>query len=86
MAIVVFAIKVWKEHVLTRVVVPINSRPVDLDGDGDLDILGGSRYESRIFWFENLGQEEIRFRERRGAISTIGALLQPTIHFLPLIS
>ncbi len=45
--------KAWVEHELTRVIVPINSQPVDLDGDGDLDILGGSRAERRIFWFEN---------------------------------
>ena len=59
----------WKEHVLTQVPVPINSRPVDLDADGDLDILGGSRAESRLFWFENLGGAEIKFREHRIEIS-----------------
>ncbi len=53
----------WVEHELTRVVVPINSQPVDLDGDGDLDILGGSRHERRIFWLENLGGEGISFKE-----------------------
>ena len=59
----------WKEHVLSRVVVPINSKPVDLDGDGDVDVLGGSRYESRLFWFENLGRREIGFREHRIDVS-----------------
>lgn len=53
----------WKEHLLTKVAVPINSRPVDLDSDGDLDILAGSRGEGRIFWFENLGKPEIEFEE-----------------------
>ena len=53
----------WVEHELTRVVVPINSQPVDLDGDGDMDILGGSRREARVFWFENLGGDEISFKE-----------------------
>jgi hypothetical protein len=53
----------WKEHELTRVQVPINSQPVDLDGDGDLDILAGSRNEFRIFWFENLGGDQIQFQE-----------------------
>ncbi|MGE0555779.1 MAG: FG-GAP repeat domain-containing protein [Gemmatimonadales bacterium] len=43
----------WVEHVLTRVPWPINAQPVDLDGDGDPDILGGSVAEGRIFWFEN---------------------------------
>lgn len=52
----------WKEHTLTKVKVPINAKPVDIDGDGDIDIVSGSRGESRIFWFENLGGEVPRFR------------------------
>ena len=55
----------WIERELTQVLTPINSRPVDLDGDGDLDILGGSRFESRMLWLENLGTGEIQFREHR---------------------
>jgi hypothetical protein len=53
----------WIEHVLTRVRVPINSQPVDLDGDGDLDVVGGSRGEGRIMWFENTSRETISFVE-----------------------
>ena len=60
----------WKEHVLARVGVPINSRPVDLDSDGDLDVLAGSRAEARIFWFENLGKPEIEFKEHSIEIAT----------------
>ncbi|MEE2777661.1 MAG: VCBS repeat-containing protein [Acidobacteriota bacterium] len=45
----------WVEHELIRVMVPINSQPVDLDDDGDLDIVGGSRNEGRIFWLVNDG-------------------------------
>ena len=48
----------WTEHELTRVRWPINAQPVDLDGDGDLDVVGGSVAESRIMWFENLGGGE----------------------------
>ncbi len=57
--------KAWKEHVLKRVRVPINSEPVDMDGDGDWDLLGGSRAEARTFWFENLGGKPAAFREHR---------------------
>ncbi len=52
----------WREHVLTRIELPENAQPVDLDGDGDLDIAGGSRWAARAFWFENLGG--LRFHER----------------------
>ena len=48
----------WKEHELTRVRWPINAEPVDLDGDGDIDVVGGSVAETRIMWFENLGLGE----------------------------
>ncbi|MGH9461442.1 MAG: FG-GAP repeat domain-containing protein [Vicinamibacteria bacterium] len=44
----------WLEHELARVRWPINAHPVDLDGDGDLDVVGGSVAERRIMWFENL--------------------------------
>ena len=43
----------WVEHEMNRVIIPINAQPVDLDGDGDLDVMGGSRGEQRVFWFEN---------------------------------
>ncbi|MEM7017057.1 MAG: VCBS repeat-containing protein, partial [Pseudomonadota bacterium] len=51
----------WREQVLGKVVIPINSMPFDLDGDGDLDVVAGSRGEQRILWFENLGN--LKFQE-----------------------
>ena len=56
----------WKEVVLTKVRIPINSQPIDLDRDGDLDIVVGSRGERRILWLENRGnfkfnEHEINF-------------------------
>ena len=52
----------WREQLLGQVVIPINAEPTDLDGDGDLDIVGGSRGEGRIFWFENRGDFEFTQR------------------------
>ncbi len=44
----------WIEHVLTRVRVPINSQPVDLDGDGDLDVITCEERDNLgVFWYEN---------------------------------
>jgi len=52
----------WVEHVLTEITWPINSHTVDLDGDGDIDIVGGSVAEQRIVWFENQSRGgEFRF-------------------------
>jgi CubicO group peptidase (beta-lactamase class C family) len=51
----------WREQLLGQVRIPINAEPVDLDDDGDLDIVAGSRGEARVLWFENLGS--LRFRE-----------------------
>ena len=60
----------WIEHELARVVWPINSQPVDLDSDGDLDVVGGSVAETRIMWFENTTADGITFVEH--AIDIVG--------------
>ena len=59
----------WREIILGKYSVPQNAEPVDLDDDGDLDIVIGSRGEERIAWFENLGDKV--FKEH--AIGTIGS-------------
>lgn len=48
--------KSWKEHELMKVILPINAMPIDIDKDGDIDIIGGSRGERRIILFENIGK------------------------------
>ena len=58
----------WEEIVLTKVRIPINSQPIDLDQDGDLDIVVGSRGERRILWLEN--QDDFNFKEHQIKFST----------------
>jgi hypothetical protein len=56
--------RAWTEVVLTRVPWPINAEPVDLDGDGDLDVVGGSVAQQKMFWFENQSSKQsLRFAE-----------------------
>ncbi|HOJ73821.1 MAG TPA: VCBS repeat-containing protein [Phycisphaerae bacterium] len=46
----------WKETVIGQCNTPINLHPIDMDGDGDLDMVAGSRGERKIYVYENLGR------------------------------
>jgi hypothetical protein len=43
----------WKEQELGRYLVPQNAHPVDIDSDGDIDIIGGVRVGPRIVLLRN---------------------------------
>jgi hypothetical protein len=51
----------WVEHELARVIVPINSQPFDLDGDGDLvGTRGNSIPYDGVFWLEQVRSDAPR--------------------------
>ena len=61
----------WREKEIGRFNVPQNAQPVDLDGDGDLDIIVGTRGEERIALFENVDPANFEFVERPINVSGI---------------
>lgn len=67
----------WREHVLTRVPWPINAQPVDLDSDGDMDVVAGSVAERRMMWFENVSRGgNLEFIEHPVEISPAAAAVE----------
>lgn len=62
----------WAQTLLGHYSIPQNAEPVDLDQDGDMDIVIGSRGEQRIAWFENVSKAgNLHFKEH--AIGIVGA-------------
>jgi hypothetical protein len=58
----------WRERELITLRVPINARPVDIDRDGDMDVLTGSQVDRQPFLIENLLDEpggRLDFRRHR---------------------
>jgi len=53
----------WVENRLGTYIVPVNAQPVDLDKDGDFDIVAGSRGESRMVLFRNIDLNPLTFEE-----------------------
>ena len=53
----------WQEIELGRFSNPRNSEPIDIDQDGDLDIIVGSNGENRIILFENVDPDKLGFEE-----------------------
>lgn len=71
----------WVEHVLIEVPWPINAETVDLDSDGDFDVIGGSVAEGRAFWFENVGRDgAIDFVPHPIAVTEPGAAESPVFN------
>tara|TARA_B100001057_G_scaffold247107_3_gene247507 strand:- start:237 stop:1688 length:1452 start_codon:yes stop_codon:yes gene_type:complete len=59
----------WQVHVLGNYSIPQNAEPVDIDNDGDLDIVVGTRGESRLVIFENQGDGTLTFIEQAVGIN-----------------
>jgi hypothetical protein len=53
----------WQRSELGSYSIPQNAEPVDLDGDGDMDIIVGARGDARLVYFENLGTGSLDFEE-----------------------
>ncbi len=47
----------WSEHVVLKNEQAVNARPIDLDADGDLDIVAGTGESRPLVWFENTPAE-----------------------------
>lgn len=69
----------WKEHELISVKIPINSQPIDIDNDGDLDVIAGSRGENKIILFENVSNNAVAFKQHPINLNTSLLTLNNTL-------
>ena len=54
----------WRETVLMTAIIPQNAQMVDIDTDGDIDIIAGERTRARLTLFENTdGKGQLRGEE-----------------------
>ena len=50
----------WTAHIITTSADGAQSVfAIDMDGDGDVDVLSASEYDDTIAWYENLGRNQI---------------------------
>jgi hypothetical protein len=56
------AARPWKKHVIATDCCPLHGHPVDMNGDGNVDVImaltskrGGTGKENRVVWYENSG-------------------------------
>lgn len=61
----------WREQVLFQEGIPNNALPVDIDGDGDLDVLGAKRVRNQLVLIENLGLDEAGAVQSQAHILTL---------------
>ena len=72
------AARTWKRHVIDLTGRPMHGHPVDLDGDGDLDVVmalgdgapGGSAFSHQVVWYENLGKPGTGAKWEKHTIAT----------------
>jgi hypothetical protein len=62
----------WREAELGRYQIPQNAQPIDLDRDGDLDIVGGVRVGARLIVFRNDQPKMTAIEVRTDRVSTAG--------------
>ena len=63
----------WQRRELGSYSIPQNAEPVDLDSDGDMDIVVGARGDARLVYFENLDANTLDFKEH--AIGINGGIM-----------